>query len=151
MAQIDDDLAALATMSPAQLRSKWRQLYRASPPDFTPDLLRRGIAWRLQERFYGGLPAAAEDELRRLATELRRTGRIAEPEVRLKPGTRLIRGWKGRSYLVEVKDDGYHYDGRRFTSLTPIAREITGTNWSGPRFFGVKARPAPPKRGGAHA
>jgi hypothetical protein len=70
MASLSQELAALATMSPAQLRAEWRRVFRTSPPRLTPDLLVRGIAYRLQERAHGGLPAAAARLLEREARRL---------------------------------------------------------------------------------
>lgn len=139
----DCEFAALATMSPAQLRSEWRRVLRAPPPDLTPDLLRRGIAYRLQERRYGGLTAALVRDLDRLAAKLSR-GEVlpSAREQQLKPGTRLVRQWKRATYVVLVTDDGYVMDDRRFTSLSQIAQAITGAHWSGPRFFGLRAKPA---------
>lgn len=142
MADIIDQLAALAAMSPAQLRAKWRRVYRASPPRLTPDLLLRGIAFRLQERALGGLSAASGNLLDRTARRLERSEK-ADPRVsrdqRLKPGTRLVRSWNGKTYSVLVTDDGFLLNGQQFSSLTQVATAITGAHWSGPRFFGVRA------------
>jgi hypothetical protein len=94
MANISDQLAALKAMTPAQLRAEWRRVYRTSPPRLTPDLLLRGIAFRLQERALGGLSAASGSLLDRTARQLERSEK-AEPGIgphqRLKPGTRLVR------------------------------------------------------------
>jgi hypothetical protein len=126
-----------------QLRAEWRRVYRASPPRLTPDLLLRGIAHRLQERAYGGLSPATARELQRLAKRLEHGGELAaKPEVRLKPGTRLIRSWSGTTYSVLVTDDGFLLGEAHFTSLSQIAESITGAHWSGPRFFGIRAAAA---------
>ena len=139
MASITEQLAALATMSPAQLRAEWRRVYRASPPKLTPDLLLRGIAYRLQERSQGGLPAGVARELERTTKRLLRGDGLApKHETRLKPGTRLVRHWNGTAYSVLVSEDGFLMGGRSFTSLSHVAEAITGAHWSGPRFFGVK-------------
>ncbi len=139
----EDELAALVTLSPAQLRSEWRRVFRAPPPDLTPDLLRRGIAYRLQERRHGGLTSALVRDLDRLAAKLARGAALpSASERRLKPGTRLVRQWNHATYVVLVTDDGYVMNDRRFTSLTQIAQAITGAHWSGPRFFGLRAKAA---------
>ncbi|WP_313670758.1 DUF2924 domain-containing protein [Sandarakinorhabdus sp.] len=142
MADITDQLAALAAMSPAQLRAEWRRVYRASPARLTPDLLLRGIAFRVQERSLGGLSAAFGSLLDRTARQLERSEN-ADPRVnreqRLKPGTRLVRSWNGKTYSVLVTDDGYSLGDQQFSSLTQVAAAITGAHWSGPRFFGVRA------------
>ena len=140
MGSLTDSFAALATMSPAQLRAEWRRVYRTSPPRLTPDLLIRGIAYRLQERAVGGLPASAARQLDREAKRLERGDAVAaKPELRLKPGTRLVRSWNGTTYSVLFTDDAFVMGDRSFKSLTHVAEAITGAHWSGPRFFGVKA------------
>ena len=73
---LNEELAALATMSPAQLREKWQRVYPVAPPPFTPDLLARGIAYRLQEKAFGGLPAATGREIDRLEKQYARTGEV---------------------------------------------------------------------------
>lgn len=143
MASLSQELAALATMSPAQLRAEWRRVFRTSPPRLTPDLLVRGIAYRLQERVHGGLPAAMARQLDREAKRLQCSDTaVTKPELQLKAGTRLVRSWNGTTYSVLVTDDGFVMGDRTFKSLTHAAEAITGAHWSGPRFFGVKASPA---------
>ncbi len=147
MARLADALAALATMSPAQLRAEWRRVCQTPPPArLTTDLLRRGIAYRLQERVHGGLPGSYARELdrmvkRRLADAPRAHGARAtgsnRDEPRLRPGTRLVRAWQGRTYHVLVAEHGFVMDDREYPSLSSIAEAITGAHWSGPRFFGI--------------
>jgi hypothetical protein len=111
---------------------------KAPAPAITPDLLRRGIAYRLQEVAGGGLATAASRELDQLAKRIARGDTpLPASAVRLRPGTRLLRTWKDKTYTVLVSDKGFIFDNRIFPSLSPIAREITGTPWSGPRFFGL--------------
>ena len=165
MAVLTDQLAALATMSPAQLRAEWRRVHQFPPsPRLTTDLLRRGVAYRLQERIHGGLPSHIARELDRLAkrklAEMAAAAaaaassaaagergsarddvaarRIDEP--RLRPGTRLVRSWQGRTYSVLVTEHGFVMDDREYPSLSRIAEAVTGTHWSGPRFFGLTRR-----------
>ena len=77
--------------------------------------------------------------LRRLAKAFSETGRVApENGTKVRPGTRLVREWQGRTYVVTVTDDGFNYDSETYTSLSAIAQRITGAHWSGPRFFGVR-------------
>lgn len=138
-----DLLAGLATMSPAQLRAEWRRLHRGHPlPEgLSADLVSRAVAWRIQERHHGGLPPARVRELTRLAKQMRDGGGLdLERELRLKPGTRLVRQWHDQTYRVLVLDHGFQFEDRHYQSLTPIAREITGAAWSGPRFFGLRRR-----------
>ena len=140
MARLADNLTALATMSPAQLRAEWRHIYRRSPPRLTPDLLARSIAFRLQERGGGSLPAGVARLLDQFARRLASGDDPAAKAVtRLKPGTRLVRRWNGTTYSVLVTDTGFILGDRSFASLSHVAQAITGAHWSGPRFFGVKA------------
>lgn len=139
--RLEQQLAALATMSSAQLCAEWQRAWKEPSPPLAHDLLRRGIAWRLQERLHGGLPRATQRELERLAKQLDRSGDL-NIERTAKPGTRLVRQWRGQTYHVLVLEDGYIFGDRRYASLTQIAEEITGAHWSGPRFFGLKHRKA---------
>jgi hypothetical protein len=139
MTALEEQLAELSGMTPAQLRAKWRECWRKPAPDIGPDLLRRGIAWKLQSRVQGNLPSRIRRELERTAERLRRgEALISLSRPSLKPGTRLVRQWQGRVHHVLVLDEGYEYDARRFSSLTQVATAITGTHWSGPSFFGLK-------------
>ncbi len=138
MSRLDNRLAALATMSPAQLRREWRQSFRAPPPAVGPSLLALGIAYRLQEKAVGGLSSAHVREMARLAKQAAKGTLSVEPAATLKVGSRLVRDLHGESHQVLIRDDGFVYRDKLYRSLTPIARDITGSNWSGPRFFGLK-------------
>ncbi len=135
-----EQLAALATMSPAQLRAEWLRLHKSPAPAMTPDLLRRGVAYRLQEQAYGGLNPSVRRELERLGAGLDRTEPVAVGSLHIKPGTRLVRDWGGASHHVLVEADGFLYRDQRYRSLSEVACTITGTKWSGPRFFGLTRR-----------
>ena len=137
-------------MPPAALRAEWRRLYREPAPGLSSDLLVRGVAWRLQERQHGGLSPALERELVKLAGQGTSRSQPSTPAaISLRPGTRLVRSWNGETYNVLVTDDGYRFNDQTYASLSSIAQAITGTKWSGPRFFGVKG--APPAKGGRDA
>ena len=100
-----------------------------------------GIAYRLQEIEHGGLGKATLRKLRTLAKTLRATGRVGPtPGLSLKPGARLVREWHGRTHTVTVTKDGFDYAGTSYSSLSNIAKKITGAHWSGPRFFGLLAK-----------
>ena len=134
-------IADLDAMPPAELRTAWRKVYRRPAPAISPDLLRRGIAYRMQERRHGKLPARVAKKIDRIAARLAESDdAIASTDIRLKPGTRLVRAWHGTTHHVLVCDNGFDYEGSHYRSLSQIAREITGTRWSGPRFFGLKSR-----------
>lgn len=138
--QSNNLLDPLYTMKPAELRSRWREVYRSVAPDIGPDLLRRGIAYRLQERGQGSLTSSTRREIERQIKRLGRDDGVSVSTRSLKPGTRLVRSWRGKMHQVLVLEDGFEFDGRRYGSLTQIASDITGAHWSGPRFFGLLAK-----------
>ncbi len=135
-------LQALAEMDYGALRDEWRRLYRAHPPKrVSRDLLQLGVAWKIQEKANGGLSAALKRRLADLAKTMKQDGDIARNRVaRLKPGAKLIREWQGETHTVAVLEDGFEWQGKRWRSLSVIAREITGSHWSGPRFFGLNGK-----------
>jgi Protein of unknown function (DUF2924) len=137
---VEAELGRLPAMPIADLRKRYRKLFRAEPPKaFGPDLLRRSIAQHIQERVYGGLSRASQKLLDQLvrAAMAKPNGRLELPR-RIKPGSELVRTWKGKSCRVVVTAEGFAYNGKTFTSLSEIASEITGTRWNGPRFFGLR-------------
>ena len=134
-------LEGLPTLSPAELRSEWRRLYRSQPPRLSRDLLIRAIAYRIQELRYGGLGKPTRRKLAALVNAPQSDGEKApEAAQKIRTGARLVREWNGRTHTVTVKEEGFTYAGRSYRSLTAIAREITGAHWSGPRFFGLARR-----------
>ena len=139
MSSLEDDLAALAEMPPAQLRERWETLEGLPAPALATPLLRRLLAQRLQERRHGGLPALVRRELLRIA-DGEPVPTSARPRAQLTSGTRLVREWNGRTITVEVHEKGFRHAGRNWRSLSEIARHVTGAHWSGPRFFGLTAR-----------
>jgi hypothetical protein len=138
---VEAELDRLPTMPIADLRKRYRELFRTDPPKaFGPDLLRRSIAHRIQEKVYGGLSIPTRRLLDQLvkAAMAKPNGRLELPR-RIKPGSELVRTWKGKTYRVMVMADGFAHDGRTFASLSEIASDITGTRWNGPRFFGLRS------------
>jgi Protein of unknown function (DUF2924) len=151
---VEGELDRLAVMPIAQLRVRHRELFRTEPPKaFGPDLLRRSIAHRIQEKAYGGLSRPALRLLDQMikAYAAKPNGKIVLPR-RIKPGSVLVREWKGKSHRVMVLAEGFAYDGETYSNLSEIAVLITGTRWNGPRFFGLRSKtqesdePAPPDR-----
>ena len=129
------NLTALAALDRASLQQLWRELWgRPAPVKASCSLLRYGVAWRIQERTYGGLSAASRRRLRSIAQKLESMTGQPTP---LAPGTRLIRQWRGQRHEVSVLNTGYAYRGSRYASLSAIANLISGTHCSGPRFFGL--------------
>ena len=144
-AELEAKLTALTVMDGDGLRREWRRLYRSNPPRrLKRDLMALAVAWKLQEKVYGGLTVAQKRRLAGIAEDLRKNGDLsAGPAIRLKPGLRLVREWRGKTHDVLVLEDGFEWNGERRRSLSAIAQEITGTHWSGPLFFGLKPRPMP--------
>jgi hypothetical protein len=132
-------LAALAELDYSELRVEWRRLYRAHPPKkMSRDLLELGVAWKLQEKALGGLGVSLKRRLADLAQTMATRGDLVKARaVMLRPGARLVREWHGEMHEIVVLEDGYRWQGEHWRSLSAIARAITGTQWSGPRFFGL--------------
>jgi hypothetical protein len=135
------ELAVLQKLTIAELKERWCLLYGNDPPRrISRELLIRAIAYRLQERVFGGLKPATRRMLERLGGDLaaRLPMRMA-PRRKHGSGTVLIREWRGTSHRVTVVDRGAIYRGKRYGSLSEVARVITGTRWSGPLFFGLRS------------
>ena len=128
---LDAELAALESMSRAELRAAWKRQLRATPPNVSAGLLRLALAHHLQSKVTGGITKETERKLQAIAD-----GAAA---VRVTPGTRFVREWRGKIHVVTLTENGrYCWQDREWTSLSMVARAITGTQWSGPAFFGTK-------------
>jgi hypothetical protein len=138
--EIAGRLTEISNMGKSQLVELWKELFVTPPPAAARrDLLVRFVAYKFQERAYGGLRLETKKRLLELARRIAKDSKadlIGTPQI--KPGTCLIREWRGRSHRVLVLADGYEYAGKKYTSLSQIARLITCTRWSGPLFFGLK-------------
>ena len=138
-------LSRLPELDLGALRQEWRALYKAeASPHLNRELLVRAVAYRMQELALGGLRPEPRRQLLRIAQQFKETGAANTPRrPELKPGTRLVREWQGRTYEVLVLDGGFSWQDTQHRSLSALARKITGTAWSGPLFFGLKPnRPA---------
>jgi Protein of unknown function (DUF2924) len=138
---VEAELDRLPVMPIAQLRIRYGEVFRIDPPKaFGPDLLRRSIAHRIQEKAYGGLSRSTQRLLDRMMKTYagKPNGKIVLPR-RIKPGSELVRTWKRKTYRVMVMAEGFAHGGKTFASLSEIASEITGTRWNGPRFFGLRS------------
>ena len=132
-------LTALQAMDLAALRREWCRRHGTPPPRLSRDLLLRDLAYTLQADASGGVSKALRRRLRTLAKAVAETGCLASthgPPVRA--GTRLVRAWHGRTYVVTATENGFTYEGETYGSLSAIAQRITGAHWSGPRFFGLR-------------
>ena len=125
-----------------ELREAWTcELGGQPPPVRSPDFIRRLLAWKLQERAFGGLDRQTDKRLRDLGRKyVANSDHPPSSSVSIKPGTVLGRRWNGVRHDVTVTRDGFLYDGESFASLSEVARHITGTRWNGPLFFGLRKR-----------
>ena len=137
---MEEILEQMEGMTRPELKVYWFERFGDEAPNFrATDLLRRRIACRLQEDQFGGLSAETKRRLRELANTFERDAEHEpSPKPKLQTGTLLTREWKGRVHTVQVVPDGYVYKGKNYKGLSKIAREITGTRWSGPLFFGLR-------------
>ena len=138
--EISNKLQELPHLPKPELLALWRELFaKPAHPRLRRNLMIPLLAYRLQEQAYGGLKPAIRKRLQKLTAELEQS-RISPlpllPE--LKAGTKLLRQWQGVMHEILVADEGFEYRGVRYESLSEIARQITGTRWSGPLFFGLK-------------
>lgn len=130
---LDAELTKLESVPLNELRVAWTRQVRTSSPKVSAGLLRLALAHHLQSKVMGGVTKAMERRLAEIAD-----GNAA---VRTNPGTRFVREWRGKVHVVTITDDGrYRWQDRDWNSLSEIARTITGTQWSGPAFFGTKTR-----------
>ena len=136
-------LATLKAMSVRDLKAEWEKLFGSAAPNNSRTFLEMRIAYRIQELTYGGPDRETRRMLDLLADEVegvaRRKNQIADPRNPV-VGTRLIRVWDGVEHTVIVLKDGFDLQGRKFRSLSAVARAITGTRWNGYRFFGLRER-----------
>jgi hypothetical protein len=134
------ETASLDGLTREDLLAEYARCYgRPAPAYAHPKLLRLAIAHRHQEAAVGGSDPTLSRCLRRLAEELQTTGQLPAPtRPPVKPGTRLLREWKGETHTVTVEEAGFRYRDQHYRSLSAVAREITGSRWSGPVFFGLK-------------
>ena len=134
------EIAGVSKLDIDELRDRWKTTYGKAPSrEIGRSFLTRAIAYRLQERAYGGLKPSTRRLLTRVAEETA-PGSSKSPQTRkAQSGTILIREWQGTAHRVTMLDVGVSFNGKRYRSLSEVAREITGSRWSGPRFFGLRA------------
>jgi hypothetical protein len=139
-ASLAADLAAIETQSLNQLRATWSARLGTDPPAIrSRDVLLGLLAWELQAEHLGGLDAASLRKLRQVADTLERDGIYAPQAIpRMAPGVILTREWKGVVQRVTVTTHGFRHGEKEYRSLSEVARAITSTRWSGPRFFGLE-------------
>lgn len=146
--ELEDEIARLRDLDLPTLRARWRTLFRRKAPEHLPrHLLFRILAYRLQAERLGDLEKETVRLLDRIASGNGGDGSSSvpgKPFRLLKPGSALVREWDGARHRVEVLDKGFAWNGKTYGSLSAVAFAITGTRWSGPRFFGLRARTEEP-------
>ncbi len=141
-AEVEREIAEIERMSLVELREAWLKRFGKEAPKLKGrDLLIRGLAFRLQAEVFGDHSPAVKRKLAHLASVLAKNPKAPLfPTPSLRPGIVLTREWKGVVHRVLVQNEGFLYDEKTYRSLTDVARTITGTRWSGPRFFGIEQR-----------
>ena len=136
---LEAEIARLNDLGLAELRCVWKERLGKPPTLISADLMRRWLSWELQARARGGFDAKTRRRLRQLS----KAHRADVPSTTLfhagpGPGTMLTREWNGVTHRVMVLEEGFAWNGLKHASLSEIAFRITGTRWSGPRFFGLR-------------
>ena len=134
------EIAGLSKASIKDLRERWKAMYGKAPSrEIGRSFLTRAIAYHLQERAYGDLKPSTRRLLARVTEETASGSLPKKPQIRkAQSGTVLIREWQGNAHRVTMLDDGVSFNGKHYRSLSEVAREITGSRWLGPRFFGLR-------------
>ena len=146
---ISSEIGSLPSLPVKELKQRWRSLYRSEPPQrVSRELLIRAIAYRIQERAFGGLRMSTRRLLKRLVSDTRygRPLKLAAAAA-ASVGTVLMRDWQGATHEVTLLDKGVLYRRKRYRSLSEVARLITGSRWSGPLFFGLRGKAQETSRG----
>ncbi len=136
--RLASELEGIPALDRNALIAKWRTLYGTEPPvGVRNNFLMHAIAHRMQEQELGGVKPATRRFLEKAAEDnVSRQQQI----ISIRPGTRLLREWHGVTYEVIIMEDGVRCNGKRYRSLSEVARAITGARWSGPLFFGLKKK-----------
>jgi len=134
--KIAQEITRVSELDLASVRALWGSTFKKAPPGaLTRDLLVRQLAWHIQEKAFGGHDAAT---LRLLDAYGRRDNDKVVLFRRLKSGTSVVREYQGIRHIVTICEGGFVWQQRTYDSLSAIAREITGSRWNGPRFFGLR-------------
>jgi hypothetical protein len=144
--EVDAEIARLRALGLAELRARWHTVFRRrAPPHLPRHILFRVLAYQLQADHWGDLGSEARRLLDRVALSGEGEKLVTDLNRRrnaLQPGTMLVREWNGTPHRVRVLAEGFAWENRTFDSLSQVAFAITGTRWNGPRFFGLRDKPA---------
>jgi Protein of unknown function (DUF2924) len=142
-ATLEAEIGRLPNLSLLELRNRWKTLFgHPAPKSLRRTFLARALAYQMQVEAYGGLSVATKRRLREIANAARTGDANAMlGSSRIKPGTQMIRQWQNTTHTVTALADGFEWNGRTYKSLSAVANAITGTNWNGFAFFGIKRAP----------
>ncbi len=142
-AALEAEIGRLPALSLLELRNRWKTVFgHSAPKSLRRNFLARAVAYQMQVEAYGGLSVATKRRLREIANAVRNGDANAIPgSSRIKPGTQMIRQWQNATHTVTALADGFEWNGRTYKSLSAVANAITGTNWNGFSFFGIKRAP----------
>jgi hypothetical protein len=143
-AALEAEIGRLPDLSLLELRHRWKTLFgHPAPKSLRRNFLARAVAYQMQVEAYGGLSVATKRRLREIAKGVR-TGdaNALLGSNRIKSGTQMIRQWQNTTHTVTALVEGFEWDGRTYKSLSAVANAITGTNWNGFAFFGIKRAPS---------
>jgi hypothetical protein len=143
-AALEAEIGRLPSLSLLELRNRWKTLFgHPAPKSLRRNFLARAVAYQMQVEAYGGLSVATKRRLREIANAVRAGDANAMlGGSRIKPGTQMIRQWQNTTHTVTALVEGFEWNGRTYKSLSAVANAITGTNWNGFAFFGIKRAPS---------
>jgi hypothetical protein len=143
-AVLEAEIGRLPALSLRELRDRWKTLFgHPAPKSLRRNFLARAVAYQMQVEAYGGLSVATKRRLREIANAVRTGDANAMiGSSRIKPGTQMIRQWQNTTHTVTALVEGFEWNGRTYKSLSAVANSITGTNWNGFAFFGIKRAPS---------
>src|SRR6266446_5206353 len=141
---LETEIGRLPNLSLLELRQRWKTLFgHPAPKSLRRNFLARAMAYQMQVETYGGLSVATKRRLREIASAVRNGDANAIlGSSRIKPGTQMIRQWQTTTHTVTALAEGFEWNGRTYKSLSAVANAITGTNWNGFAFFGIKRAPS---------
>lgn len=137
VSKLEKQIDAIEELPRDELITRWSKMHGCLPPKgMNTPMLVRAAAYQVQAKRLGGLKRETHKALLAIANGEAHKPPLPKPE--LKPGMRLMREWHGKTHQVEVLENGFEWQGEIYTSLSAIAKAITGAKWSGPRFFGLQ-------------
>src|SRR3982074_881362 len=142
-AALEAEIGRLPALGLLELRNRWKTLFgHSAPKSLRRNFLARAVAYQMQVEAYGGLSVATKRRLVEMLSAVRNGDANAMLGSRIKPGTQMIRQWQNTTHTVTALAEGFEWNGRNYKSLSAVANAITGTNWNGFAFFGVKRAPS---------